>query len=57
VLEEIGEDHLHISKGDALATAILEIDMSICTFCTERVFTECGDLPGAGLMKSKQSAT
>jgi SulP family sulfate permease len=45
VLEEIGEDHLHISKGDALTAAIGEIDLSICATCTRRVFTECATLP------------
>ncbi|WP_232962506.1 SulP family inorganic anion transporter [Paracoccus tegillarcae] len=47
VLEEIGEDHLHISKGDALAAAIPHIDYGICATCTKRVFLECSDLPGA----------
>lgn len=48
VLEEIGEDHLHISKGDALAAVITAMDMSICASCTRRVFTECAALPGPG---------
>ncbi len=47
VIDEIGEDHLHISKGDALAAVIGEIDLSICAGCTRRVFVECSDLPGA----------
>ena len=47
VVEEIGEEHLHISKGDALAAAIKEIDMDICAGCSKRVFLECADLPGA----------
>ncbi len=46
VLEEIGEDHLHISKGDALAAAIANMDLSICATCRKRVFTECSALPG-----------
>ncbi|MEN8842117.1 MAG: SulP family inorganic anion transporter [Octadecabacter sp.] len=46
VIEEIGEDHLHISKGDALAAAIKDIDYGICATCTKRVFLECTDLPG-----------
>jgi len=45
VIEEIGEDHLHISKGDALVSTINDIDLSICAICTKRVFTECTDLP------------
>jgi SulP family sulfate permease len=47
VIEEIGEDHLHISKGDALAATITEIDKSTCKACTKRVFLECSGLPGA----------
>lgn len=47
VIEEIGEDHLHISKGDALAAVIQDIDYGICAGCTKRVFLECQDLPGA----------
>ncbi|MDD9725392.1 SulP family inorganic anion transporter [Roseovarius sp. SK2] len=47
VIEEIGEDHLHISKGDALSSVIVEISPSICAVCTKRVFSECDYLPGA----------
>ncbi|MEM1300905.1 MAG: SulP family inorganic anion transporter [Pseudomonadota bacterium] len=46
VIEEIGEDHLHISKGDALAAAIAEIDHGVCAGCAKRVFLECAQLPG-----------
>jgi len=48
VIEEIGEDHLHISKGDAIAAAIKDIDLSICATCDKRVYLECAKLPGAG---------
>ena len=47
VIEEIGDDHLHISKGDALAAAIEELDLDTCATCTKRVFLECADLPGS----------
>lgn len=46
VLEEIDEDCLHISKGDAVGAAVQQLDHSICAACTKRVFTECGELPG-----------
>lgn len=46
VIEEIGEEHLHISKGEALAAAVQDLDMSICANCTKRVFLECEGLPG-----------
>ncbi|MGP6089923.1 SulP family inorganic anion transporter [Antarctobacter jejuensis] len=51
VVEEIGEDHLHISKGEALAAAIPEIDSSACATCSARVFMECADLPDASRRK------
>ncbi len=47
VIEEIGENHLHISKGDAIAAAIKDIDLSICATCDKRVYLECAKLPGA----------
>ncbi|MFV0383506.1 SulP family inorganic anion transporter [Paracoccus sp. (in: a-proteobacteria)] len=56
VLEELGEDHLHISKGDAIAAAIEKMDMSICQGCTKRVFIECDTLPGAVPAEPPQSA-
>ena len=46
VIEEIGEDHLHISKGEALDAATKELNNDICANCKKRVFTECADLPG-----------
>lgn len=45
VIEEIGDDHLHISKGDALAAVLPQIDHEICRACTRRVFLECKTLP------------
>jgi len=45
VLDEIGEDHLHPSKGDALAAIIPNIRASICSTCTRRIFTECQTRP------------
>lgn len=46
VLEELDEDCLHISKGDAVGAAVHQLDHGICAACTRRVFTECADLPG-----------
>ncbi len=48
VLDEIGEGHLHVSKGDALEAALEEIDYTICATCDKRVFLECEDLPRDG---------
>jgi SulP family sulfate permease len=47
VIEEIGEDNLHISKGDAIAAAVSRIDPEICRMCRTRVFQECSKLAGA----------
>lgn len=47
VIEEIGEDHLHISKGEGIQSALAEINTQICETCTKRVFLECSKLPGA----------
>ena len=46
VIEELGEENLHISKGEALAAALREIDTGICASCSKRVFLECEGLPG-----------
>jgi len=47
VVAALGEENLHISKGDALAAAIRGIEMDVCARCAKRVFLECADLPGA----------
>lgn len=47
VIEEIGEDHLLMSKGDALAATIADIHFDVCRGCKKRVFLECTALPGA----------
>lgn len=58
VIEELGEDHLHISKGDALS-AIIENDlnMDICAGCQKRVFLECDGLPNNALDALKTDDT
>ncbi|MEP3331553.1 sodium-independent anion transporter [Sedimentitalea sp.] len=45
VIEELGEENLHISKGEALAASLSEIDTDICACCSKRVFLECEGLP------------
>lgn len=45
ILEELDEDCLHISKGDAVGAAVQNLDPGICAICIKRVFTECGELP------------
>jgi sulfate permease, SulP family len=50
VLAEIGEDHLHASKGEALCAILPAVNPSICANCTKRVFLECDGLQGAKAM-------
>ncbi|WP_171172997.1 SulP family inorganic anion transporter [Ruegeria sp. HKCCD8929] len=56
VIEEIGDDHLHISKGDAVAAALKEIDQRICAGCDKRVYTECDGFLGPVPTKITPSA-
>jgi SulP family sulfate permease len=56
VIEEIGEDNLHISKGDAIAAAIKRVDPEICRKCRARVFLECAELPGAEEAAAEKAA-
>lgn len=45
VLDELGEQNLHMSKGEAIAAVTGDIDHDVCRQCRARVFLECGDLP------------
>ena len=45
-LKEQGEDFLHISRGDALTSAISYLNYGTCKTCRKRVSTECAKLPG-----------
>ena len=56
VIEEIGEDNLHISKGDAIAAAIKRVDPEICRKCRARVFLECKELAGAEEAEAEKAA-
>jgi len=46
VLDELGAEFLHISKGDAVSAAVERLDHGVCAACRKRVFTECATLPG-----------
>ena len=43
VLDVLGEDNLHMTKGDALAAVAGQVDQDICATCRLRVFLECGN--------------
>ena len=44
VTDEMGEDHLHSSKFEAVAAATLDLDRHICKGCLREMFTECDGL-------------
>lgn len=41
VLEELGENNLHSSKGDAVGEATAQLNFNICKICMLDVFREC----------------
>lgn len=45
VIEELGEDRLHVSKGDAIEAAMSGMVPEICATCRARVFAECARMP------------
>jgi len=47
VIEQIGEDHMHASKGDALVAVMENLDPLICAACEKRIYLECANMPGA----------
>ncbi len=47
VFDELGENHLHNNKAEAIAAAVHSADDDICKDCTLRVFIECAHKPGA----------
>ena len=52
VFEEIGEDHLLASKGDAIQKVTEELDDDICATCTARIFRECAGRPNSLVPKT-----
>ncbi|WP_241479103.1 SulP family inorganic anion transporter [Leisingera sp. ANG-M1] len=45
VIDELGEKHLHITKGHAISAAVHQADPAICAKCKLRVFDECRKKP------------
>jgi len=41
VIDELGEDHLFSSKGEAVADATKDLNRKICKICLKDVFKEC----------------
>ncbi len=47
VIEEIGEDHIIASKGDAIKAVTAQLSDDICSTCDARIFRECAGRPNA----------
>lgn len=45
VMKSLTKKHIHLSKGDAIAEIVPELDQSICATCTARIFRECPAVP------------
>ncbi|MGR3455294.1 SulP family inorganic anion transporter [Pseudooceanicola sp.] len=45
VIDELGEENLHVSKGDAIEAAMTGMVPEVCATCRKRVFGECALLP------------
>ena len=46
VLRQLTRERLHLSKGDAIAQIVPELDPDICATCRKRIFRECAGQPG-----------
>jgi len=46
-MEEIGEENLFATKGDAIAAIFEKLDRDRCYRCTQRIFSECEGIPSA----------
>lgn len=44
VIDELGEDHLFSSKGEAVSDATKDLDRAICKVCLKDVFKECDSI-------------
>jgi len=44
VIDELGEDHLFSSKGEAVSNAAKDMNRKICKICLKDVFRECDDI-------------
>jgi SulP family sulfate permease len=44
VIDELGEDHLFSSKGEAVSDATKDLNRSVCKVCLKDVFRECDDI-------------
>lgn len=47
IIEQIGPERLHASKGEALTAAMTELDSAICAQCDKRIYLECENMPAS----------
>lgn len=52
VIEALGVERLHVSKGDAIEAAMTEMIPNICAVCTARVFAECAMMPAPKALRA-----
>ncbi len=53
VSEALSTEHVHTSKGDAIAEIVPTLDQAICAKCTARIFRECPE-PPADFLKPEE---
>lgn len=56
VSEALSTEHVHTSKGDAIAEIVPTLDQSICATCTARIFRECPEPPADFLTEQEKAA-
>ena len=57
VSEALSTEHVHTSKGDAIAEIVPTLDQDICATCTARIFRECPPPPADFLaVQDKEAA-
>lgn len=56
LLDEIGEENVFKSKGEAIGAVFERLDRGICARCRARIFTECASLPAPREASAKSAA-
>ena len=57
VSEALSTEHVHTSKGDAIAEIVPTLDQDICAACTARIFRECPPPPEDFLTDQEKAET
>ena len=56
VSEALSTEHVHTSKGDAIAEIVPTLDQDICATCTARIFRRCGCRTGRDIAGDRIAA-